>query len=60
MYVSSEILNTKYSAHYRSIENIKDKLGKKFIFLVDEQKNFQSELKKPETYQNLAIFKKVI
>ena len=55
----SEILNTEYSAHYRSIENIKDKLGKKFI-LVDEQKIFNPELKKPETYQNLAIFKKII
>ncbi len=54
----SEILKSNYSAHYRSLENVINKLGKKFI-LVNEKKIFNPELKKPETYQNLAIFKKI-
>ncbi len=53
----SKILKTQYSAHYRSIENIKDKLGKQFA-LIDEHKIFNPEIQKPETYQNLVIFRK--
>lgn len=54
----SKILKKQYSAHYRSTKNIKDKLGKNFK-LIDEQKIFESEKNKLETYQNLLIFKKI-
>ena len=54
----SEILNSSYNAHYRSLQNIIDQLGNRFK-LIDKQKIFNPEFKKPETYQHLAIFKKL-
>ena len=54
----SEALKMEYSAHYRSIENISEKLGKSFK-LIKQQKIFNPEEKKPETFQSLAIFKKI-
>jgi aspartate racemase len=54
----SEALKMEYNAHYRSIENISEKLGKSFK-LIEQQKIFNPEEKKPETFQSLAIFKKI-
>lgn len=54
----SKILKTEYSAHYRSIQNVKDKLGRSFK-LIKQQKIFRPEKNKNETYQNLLIFKKI-
>ena len=56
-YYSSH-LKTTYSAHYRSSKQIRDSLGPKFKIL-EEKKIFEHEKDKPETYQNLIIFKKI-
>ena len=54
----SEALKSTYNAHYRSLQNIADKLGKNFK-LLEQEKIFKPEDKKPETFQNLIIFRKI-
>jgi len=54
----SEALKSTYNAHYRSLQNIVDKLGKNFK-LLEQEKIFKPEDKKPETFQNLIIFRKI-